>query len=206
MRCTSTRAFTLIEILVVLAILAGLLAMVAVKLSDFTNKGQESKTSAQIESLKVMLEQYRNTMGDYPPCELAALGVKAKNKTNEGCEALVLAFFDKRYDGTSKPNQSDLRNLEDDTGDVNITTFGNNALQEIVDAWENPIVYIRRDAYERDQEYDITDTQTFEVVTVQVKAEKDENTASFWAMDSYQLRSAGSDGKLGTDDDICSYR
>lgn len=206
MRSTNSRAFTLIEILVVLAILAGLLAMVAVQVGKFQARGQETKTAAQIESLKVMLEQYRNAMGDYPPCELASLGVKPKNKTNEGCEALVIAFYDKRYDGSNKPNQADLRDLEGDTGDVNITTFGNNVLQEVVDAWENPIVYIRRDAYERDHEYDFTDTQTFEVVTVQLKAEKDDNTASYWAMDSYQLRSAGADGKFGTDDDICSYR
>jgi prepilin-type N-terminal cleavage/methylation domain-containing protein len=206
MQRSHSRGFTLIEILVVLAILAGLLGMVAVQVFKQMSRGREANAEMQLSSLGTMLSQYRTSTGDFPPCDLAALGVKAKNRTNEGNEALVLAFYDKKYDGSLKPEDKELQNTDDDTCDINITTTGNTALREVVDVWGNPIIYIRRDAYERDQEYDFMNTETQEILTVQVKAEKNPDSNSYFNSDSYQLRSVGADGVYDTKDDICPYR
>ena len=199
------RAFTLIELLVVLAILALLITIGTSQFGKFMNTGDITATETTILGLKQKLETYRTTHGDYPPSNLAAFGVKSRNATNEGNEALVVAFLHKDYDGATRLEESSLMDLEGDRADKNVTIHPNPLLREIVDSWENPIIYIQRDDYDRDHEYEFVNQETFESEVVRVRAEKDEVTGSYHGKESYQLRSAGPDGVINTEDDIASY-
>jgi len=199
------RGFTLIELLVVITILGALLALGAKQFGKFLGKGKEAQTVATVEQVKGLLEQYRNRMSDYPPCRLGAYGIKAQNTVNEGIEALVVGLFHKDYDGP-RIDEKYLMNLDDDSADKNVTEHALAVLLEVVDAWENPLVYIRYDQYAVEHEYDFVDAETYEVETQVVTAAKSELTGGFYAKESYQLLSVGEDGVYGTEDDIASYK
>lgn len=204
MRRTMARGFTLVELLVVITILALLLGMAALNFSDFLGQGDQAATVARIEGLKLYLTQYKTHQGDYPPSRLADLGVKGGDNLFEGIEALVVALKHKdyAYDG---PEEKWLMNLDGDQGTPNVTQFANSDLFEVVDAWDNPIVYMRYDDYERAHNYLFTNQDTSVEDEVEVKAATSEKTGTFHDTKSYQLRSAGRDGVFGNDDDITSY-
>ncbi|MFH0947192.1 MAG: prepilin-type N-terminal cleavage/methylation domain-containing protein [Planctomycetota bacterium] len=197
--------FTLIELLVVITILAALLALGARQFGKFLGAGKEAQTVALIEQVKGLLEQYRNRMSDYPPCRLGEYGIKSRNNTNEGIEAMVVGLFHKNYDG-ARIEEKYLMNQDDDVADKNVTDHAQPVLLEVVDAWENPLVYIRYDQYQVEHEYEFVDADTNELETCVVTAAKSELTGSFYAKESYQLLSVGEDGVLGTEDDLTSYK
>jgi len=198
------RGFTLIELLVVVAILAMLLGIGAVSYNKFVSQGDDAASTALVESVRGYLEQYRNAQGDYPKSSLVGYGIKPKNHLFEGNEAMIVGFFHKDYDG-ARPEEQNLTNLDDDKADKNVTINPNPALPEIVDAWENPLVYIRYDDYGKEFEYEFTEDATGELINVTVKAATSELTGSYFARESYQLLSVGIDGIYGTEDDITSY-
>jgi len=73
------RAFTLVELLAVIAILALLLGLVVTNLDKILGKSQIDITKVYVrDTLKTTLVHYRLDMGDYP-------------STEEGLEALVVA-------------------------------------------------------------------------------------------------------------------
>lgn len=200
----SSRGFTLIELLVVIGILAMLMGVGAFSYSKFIGRGDHAKTVATVESLKGLLEQYRNATGDYPKSRLADYGIKPRNGLYEGVEAMVIGLYHKDYDG-ERVAEKELRNLDSDRGDVNVSIHGEPVLLEVVDAWENPLVYMRYDDFERTHEYEFQNNHTGDFDTVSVKAARNELTGSFFAKESYQLISVGEDGIFGTEDDITSF-
>lgn len=199
------RGFTLVELLVVITILALLLGLGAASYSKWLDKGEETKNELRVEAVKNLLEQYRNRAGDYPPSKLAAFGVRSKNNEYEGIEALVLGFSRKDYDGESVDEQW-LGNVDEDAADVNVTRNANLNLNEVLDAFGNPLVYLRYDDYTGTKEYSFVNSETQLSESAVVAAEKNELTGNFYAEKSYQLRSAGLDGVYGTEDDVCSFK
>ncbi len=200
------RGFTIVELLVVITILALLLALAAFSMSKFFGAGKRAKTTATIESLKLLAENYRTRFGDYPKDHLSDYGVKSANKTNEGIEAFVVAFFMKNYDG-DRPEEKDLANTDGDRIEgTNPTINPEPALNEVVDAWGNPLVYVQYSDYDKDQEYEFVAADTEVSASALVKAEKNPATGAYHARDSFQILSVGEDGIYGTDDDITSYR
>jgi general secretion pathway protein G len=60
-------AFTLIELLLVLVILAVLASIVVVNFGSVNRKKDEAKVKTDISNLDTALEMYKGDMGDYPP-------------------------------------------------------------------------------------------------------------------------------------------
>lgn len=201
----SSRGFTLIEMLVVIAILSLLLTLGATQFSKFLGKGKEAQTIATVEQLKALLEEYRNETSDYPPSRLAAYGIKSRNDLNEGIEALVVGLFHKDYAGRRFDDEGRMTNGDGDSADKNVTTHAKPVLLEVIDAWENPLVYFRYDDYSRTQEYEFMDGDTMEIESHSVAAAQSELTGGYQKKESYQLVSVGEDGKYGTEDDITSF-
>lgn len=199
-----TVGFTLIELLVVIAILGALLGIGAMQYSKFLGKGDEAKTIAILTETENLLAQYRTQTGDYPASQLSAYGIKPQNRTDEGIEAAVVALFHKNWDG-ERPDDKNLMNQDEDVADVNVTILERPVLREIVDAWENPLVYIRYSDYGKEFEYEFRNNETQEWDTVTVTAAKDDETGSYYGLESYQLLSVGEDGIYGTEDDKTSY-
>lgn len=197
--------FTLVELLVVLAILSLLLTFGFRAFQGWISQGEVAATKARLTHVELLVEQYKTAQGDYPSSKLDDYGIKVRNRVNEGNEALVLALAHKDYGG-SGIDEDYLMNLEDDAADKNVTKFGHANLLEVVDEWNNPFVYLRYDDYGRAQDYVFTDAISQEPMPATVKAEKSGTTGNYHANEGYQLRSAGPDGVFGNEDDIASYR
>jgi prepilin-type N-terminal cleavage/methylation domain-containing protein len=71
--------FTLVEIIVVMAILVMLFGLVAVSLSAYLGSAARSATIARISKLELFLDQYKSLTGEYPPD-----GIDSPERTQDG--------------------------------------------------------------------------------------------------------------------------
>lgn len=198
----SARGFTLIEILVVIAIIGLLMSILVVSLGKSAEAGRISDCRARIEQIKLLADSYASRVGDYPPSHLAALGVKDSNRVNEGIEALVAALKASDYTGL-RPEEGWLANTDGDQDEHLKLMDGSHALLELVDPWDNPIVYIANGDYRDEFPYRFGAGAAAEDQTM--RAAVNPLTAAPQQFDTFQLLSAGPDGLPGTDDDIANY-
>ena len=63
------RAFTLVEILVVMAIIAALAAMTVALYSRVAGKTNESAIRTELEQIKLAIQVYKETHGYFPPSD-----------------------------------------------------------------------------------------------------------------------------------------
>ncbi len=205
-----SRGFTLIEVMVVMAILASLVAATSLMVGIAMKKKAISTTQSTIMALRAALEQNHSAdlLGRYPPTRVSKLvfagfdGAKfggEPNDTNVGIETLYVVFH---LNGLRSPQNVD--DAIDNTDDDKATTTAGNMqkpdLFEYVDAWGNPIVYINSADYK-----DPSKVQKYKLkngTEVKVEPRKNAQTGEFRNADSYQLFSLGPDGVPGTDDDV----
>lgn len=191
--------FTLVEVLAVLAILGLLLGITAVSVGKYRQAGRIAECQARIVSLSLLIDSYTDRRGDPPPSRLAPLGVTDANAVNEGIEALVVAFKHPDYAGR-RPDEDWLANGDEDETQTLRLVDGSRALLEVVDPWGNPFVYIASRDYDQDFIY------RFEGAADETaRAVRDPLTGGWHRFESYQLRSVGPDGFLGTEDDLANY-
>lgn len=83
--------FTLIEILVVVAIIGIIASVVMVSLSTARSKGRDARRKADLVQLQKALELYENTNSNYPDTGGAWFGVSVNggNKTTSGVNAYI---------------------------------------------------------------------------------------------------------------------
>ena len=130
--------FTLMEILIVIALLGGIIAIVVVNLGDTF-----SRSSADIEKIKITqsfdtaLIQYRMNVGSYPTTEegLKALLVAPDGKADrwrgpylKDEKALIDSYgkpYAYRYPGTHNPTKYDLWSFGPDGQDGTADDIGN---------------------------------------------------------------------------------
>jgi len=196
------RGFSLIEILVVITIIGLLMGFAALALGRYREAGRETDCKARIEALSLQVESYADRVGDYPPSRLADLGVKDANEVNEGIESLAAALRHRDYAG-KRPDERWMGNGDDDRSASLDAVDGSDALLEILDPWDNPFIYIVNGQYDEPAVYRI-DAQGG-VEDVDARAAKNPLTGAFHRFDTFQIRSAGADGYLDTEDDLANY-
>lgn len=205
--------FTLIEVMVVIAIIASLIGAGSLMLSIAQKKQAKTKTAQALNALGAALEQLRSNdqLGRYPPTQISKLtfpgfdGSKfggQPNATNIGIETIYVVF---RLPGISVMPQG----LDDEAAIGN--TDGDNALSavgklaktdlfEYLDAWGNPLVYLSASDYKDPSK--VADYVLKDGTPVKVEPLKNEKTGEFVRPDSFQLMSIGPDAKPGTEDDL----
>jgi prepilin-type N-terminal cleavage/methylation domain-containing protein len=207
--------FTLIEILIVLAIMAMLMGAVAFGIRITQTEGEKTKTRSLIEQIGGCLELVASpdNLGEYPPTNTAELRLGRKqigkeigvtNETNMGIESVAIVLYMPELDVGKRIEADSLINTDGDQAGKNLTTHAKLDLFEFGDAWGQPLVYIHH------RDYDLYAAQGVETVnlageTVFVKPRRNETTGTYYKLDSYQLISIGPDGEPDTDDDITNW-
>jgi prepilin-type N-terminal cleavage/methylation domain-containing protein len=203
---TTTRSnaagFSLIEVLVVITLIGLLMSFAAVSLGRYRETGRITDCRARIVALSLLAESYADRTGDYPPSRLAHVGVQDANDVNEGIEAFSVALRDRRYAG-GRPDEQWLANGDDDHSSDLGSADGSDALLELVDPWDNPLLYFVHGDYGATAVYRLDDGMGAR--DVDVRPAMNPLTNSFHRFDSFQLRSTGPDGLLDTEDDLANY-
>lgn len=205
--------FTLVEILVVLAIIGILSYLGLTMLKSGRDEGDQLATRAFIQSIDAALETYRQDrrIGVYPPTTLegfTGMG-KLKNRTNLGIEALVVCLNSPGYRGDRvlEAYQSSLENLDGDESAKPLSIYEKPDLFELLDPWDNPYAYFNAQDYAKKDlgRYLAVDAEGNEEIVV-VKPWVNPKTGSFYMMSRFQLFSAGPDGRFNTEDDIGNWQ
>lgn len=223
------RGFTLIEILIVVAIIILLAAVLLVSFSGVFSKSENAQATATIETLKSNIANFQTRWGPAPPASLNDLGVMVgypalqdPNKENIGIEALVLALRSRREQGPyldAPLFQDDERrtNLDIDTmveaacapNYLDIEDGTARDLFEIVDPWGNPYVYIDLNTLNRGGfAYSVTKGDGSTVMITAAEAQdalRHPTTGAF--PPEYALWSFGENGEneYGRGDDVVSW-
>ncbi len=191
--------FTLVEVLVALGIIVVLAGLAVPAVSAVRRRAQVRETGAFLERVKLALASYRNDWGDAPSSRPARVGVPG-NGENDGVEALLQALMRRDKGG---PYLLDLdpkwlTNADGDRapGDPPRSELTTRELQELADAWGNPLVYWHN------ADYDRAAVATLPAGPMGVEAAKSPDTGTYLGLTTWQLWSAGPDGKPGTDDDL----
>ena len=205
---TKARAgFTLIEILAVILIVGILATILITQLGGADDVAKIQMTRSQLQVLSQAINTYELDFGDYPASSFTDEQGVPNDGTNVGVEALVVALWSNGYDAGDLSSEADrLRNVDGDYSGKSLTDFGNRALLEIVDAWENPIAYIHRRDYEvPNREYLTIDQETGAEIRSIPTALRNPELDTFYCYRSYQLISAGPDAIFGTPDDVTNF-
>lgn len=193
--------FTLVELLVVMAVIVVLLGLSLPAISAVRRKSQVRETEALMQRLKLALATYQQDFGDYPPSSFRRLGLRG-NGQNEGIELMLRCLTTRARTGPYvELEDGQLGNLDEDRlpsdADPTQSTMSTRELLEVLDAWRNPLVYLHN------ADYDQGGAATLQQGGLaQVAAGKSEKTGQFLGLTTFQLWSAGPDGVAGTDDDL----
>jgi prepilin-type N-terminal cleavage/methylation domain-containing protein len=211
--------FTLIEVLIVLAIVATLMGAVMVIIPYVQNRSKVMQTQSLLAEIEAALKQVEDPyqLAEFPPTDTTALRLKRKkigteigqpNETNVGIETVTLVLFMKDLD-IGRIDSKHLGNTDNDEAPKNFTIHKKLALFELCDAWGQPLVYIHSRDYQRVKEAPVPYVFRSEEeggFAAQVVPFTDETTGNFYRPDTYQLFSVGPDGLPGNEDDIATFR
>jgi prepilin-type N-terminal cleavage/methylation domain-containing protein len=203
---SSPRAgFTLVEVLAVIVILSILLVVLLPRLSEMRRMADVKATATRLQQIANAIDQYEGRFGDYPPSQFLDKWGSAPNVTNMGGETLVIALWSPEWPGANLPEDF-IDNSDADEAKKQLTRFGNNALFELKDGWDNPIAYFHRRDYGRTDTYVVAPDDESGDTESQVKAVLNPKTKTYFEPNKFQLISAGLDGRFGTEDDITSFK
>jgi len=201
------RAFTLVELLAVLAILGLLMGMAIHFFGKHREQGFVTKTTAVFSELEMKIGAYNTKKGDFPPSSLAKLKIRADNELNDGAEALFAALHSKSYPEGDNVRDDLLGNTDDDS---TTTAYHRDPavtyLLEVLDGWGNPIAYFHNADYAREQRYVMADPADPNDPEQKASAQKSKVTGSYANSDTFQLISAGTDRIFGTEDDVTNFK
>ncbi|MCA8962320.1 MAG: type II secretion system protein [Planctomycetes bacterium] len=193
--------FTLVELLVVLAIIAALAGLLTPAIHYARVKSKRDTTSNLIQQLTLAAESYNGDWGDYPPTTLEGYGVYG-NGVNDGIESFLAHVTSRRKGGPYFDYKEDsLANLDEDTlgvGEVRAEldwVFGDDQLREIIDSFGNPLVYVHNADYERAYKICLGDDPARKLT---VRAGRSAKTATYHEPTRFQLWSIGPNSESET--------
>lgn len=201
----SRAGFSLIELLAVIVILSILITFLVTQLGKGGEVIEERACRAQLEMIAATIGEYESEFGSYPPSRFHADWGPPPNTTNLGAEALVIALWSPEWGGSNLP-EDDLFNTDGDRSKKALTSMPTSDLLELCDPWQNPIAYLSRSDYKREDVYTVADPETGELMESRVKAVLNPTTGRAYEPHRFQLISAGVDGQFGTEDDITNFR
>lgn len=121
------RAFTLIEMIVVMAIIGILSSLLITGVMAARGRGKVARTQSLLVRLNLVVKQYEIDHGDFPP--------GAGGPTGASAEMLHEALTSKKWTGSQEFARKEAAD-----------TDGNGAA-EIIDAWGNPLSYYHNRSY-----------------------------------------------------------
>jgi prepilin-type N-terminal cleavage/methylation domain-containing protein len=204
----AARGFTLIEILAVILIIGILTGILVSQLVGADEAARVQTTVQKLAVLEAAIDAYANENGDVPASSFSAAQGVPNDGTNVGVEALVVALWSNGWEagGLLSDEADELVNTDHDSSPQRLTDFPNRELLELVDDWGNPVAYFhRRDYEQKGRAYVTLDPATGEEVRSVAAAFKNPATGRFYRHTTFQLVSAGPDGRFGTDDDITTF-
>jgi prepilin-type N-terminal cleavage/methylation domain-containing protein len=202
------RGFTLVELLVVMAIIATLVGLGMTVLPSMMQRAKRSAVENYLALLSANLETYKSSgQGAYPPTTLADFpGVGSlSNFQNCGIESLVLCLTSRNYGNPlDLENLKELRieNYDGDQTQAQLAQGGSRELFEIVDPWGTPLAYFHCADYGR---YATVGLIAADKEDLKVKPWMNERLKKYYQSDKFQLISAGPDGVFNTEDDITNF-
>ena len=207
--------FTLIEILVVITIIAGLMGLVVAFIGKAGSTRDQVTTTTRIGGLQAAMTAIANkqALAMYPSADLAKLrGPKGEkvgemagvpNDTNIGIECLYVAIHLSTLSIRIDEKDEWFGNTDEDSMASNPTSAGKLDLLEYVDAWGNPFAYFSAREYKNSgpvSKYLMADGRT-----VVVTPHRSEKTGLALNQGTYQIFSAGPDLEFNTEDDIGNW-
>ncbi|NUN51619.1 MAG: type II secretion system protein [Planctomycetaceae bacterium] len=206
--------FTLVEILVVLAIIATLVGLVAAFIPVAMKQRDVTKTQSTISAVGIGLETLevdREQFGKYPPSRLKDLRIRKNpvgrdlgqaNDINTGIECVYFLLNNPEVKlDRDLPVADEFKGNTDE--DSYRTAKGNasDALaREYLDAWQNPLVYIHNADYKDTKGCDQVKRADGTLVTVRPKKSTAAAGGGFKRPNSFQLFSLGPDGEQDPDE------
>ncbi|MEM9378838.1 MAG: prepilin-type N-terminal cleavage/methylation domain-containing protein [Planctomycetota bacterium] len=198
--------FSLVEILAVILIIGVLAGVLIPNLISGKEAVNASATRTLLDQLTTEIEAYEAYDGDYPPSTFPKKLDPKPTRTNMGTESLVIALFpaDGKYQASFDADDL-LCNTDGDTTKTSHTIYDKAEAFELKDAWDNPIAYLHRRDYEKGCAYLSYQDEVADWIEDKVTAAVNPATGSPYRMKTFQLLSAGPDGKFGTEDDIGNF-
>ena len=213
------QGFTLIEIMVVIAIIATLMSLVIVGIPYVMRKSKEGDTKARVNEISASIHLVRSAdnLAELPPTHTSrlmlgnqkiGLEVGEPNKVNVGIETLAVVLFMNEMNVERLPVEY-LINRDEDTAKKNIVIHQVNDLFELKDAFDQPLVYFHASDYKTAydaKEHLVSINQEGEPPDdILVQPWLDGTTRGFKNPGSFQLFSLGNDGEPNTPDDIGNF-
>ena len=207
----STSGFSLVEVLIVMAILAVLVGGVLVIIGYSVERTRSLQTTQTVAQATILIQDWRGRFSHYPPSAMTRMERifdepcctrQPVNGTNEGIETVFQALYWPGFDTPAQWQPEQLGNTDDDRLEKPVNGTGSLELTEIVDAWGNPLVYFASDEYARYEDGGARYRRGAVDVEPRPHRLKD---GSFARPRSFQVFSMGPDGVPNTPDDVVNW-
>jgi general secretion pathway protein G len=119
----NNKGFSLIEILIVLALVGGIVALIASRVGGAQQNANKKQTEIIMRAVMDQLELFNNDCGSYPTTEQGLTALVKKPSGDPGCESWGPAPYAKEEPKDAWKNKF---GYESDGTDFEITSFGKN--------------------------------------------------------------------------------
>ena len=187
----SRSGFTLIEILVVVAIIGILISIILPVLSRVRDQAKATRTRSLMDVLTIACDLYYNDWGGiFPP----AFANPTSPSKNEGIEML--------YKGLTTREGRSTRDYARDVSNDDLGDSDGDGAREFHDAWGNPLVYFDAPNYGKNCEYQAANGTTFSAVP-----QKNASDNRWYRPGKFMIWSVGKYGinKNGLEDNINNF-